>query len=177
LFYRNFPEEAEAEYVIELLAEGYCIDARAKKEKMTPDQRLDFHKEHSGPIMVGLKSWLDRQIDENLVEPNSGLGKAITYMNNHWPELTRFLDVPGAPLDNNICERSLKRCIQHRKNSLFYKTEHGAYIGDMFMSLIHTCNLMGVNPFDYLVTLIENSSALFKDPSKWMPWNYKTNES
>ncbi len=98
-------------------------------------------------------------------------------MNNHWPELTRFLDVPGAPLDNNICERSLKRCIQHRKNSLFYKTEHGAYIGDMFMSLIHTCNLMRVNPFDYLVTLIKNSSALFKDPSKWMPWNYKTNES
>jgi transposase len=171
----NFPEEAE--HVIEVLAEVYRIDARAKKENMTPDQRLDFHKEHSGPMMADLKSWLDRQIDENLVEPNSGLGKAIIYMDNHWPELTRFLEVPGAPLDNNICERSLKRCIQHRKNSLFYKTEHGAYIGDMFMSLIHTCNLIGVNPFDYLVTLIKNSSALFKDPSKWMPWNYKTNES
>jgi transposase len=169
----NFPQEAE--HVIEVLAEVYCIDARTKKEKMTPDQRLDFHREHSGPLMADLKSWLDRQIDENLVEPNSGLGKAITYMDNHWTKLTRFLEVPGAPLDNNICERSLKRCIQHRKNSLFYKTEHGAYIGDMFMSLIHTCNLMGVNPFDYLITLIENSSALSKDPSKWLPWNYKAN--
>jgi transposase len=137
-----------------------------KKKKMTPDQRLDSHGEHSGPLMADLRSWMDRQIDENLVEPNSGLGKAIAYMDNHWAKLTRFLEVPGAPLDNNICERSLKRCIQHRKNSLFYKTEHGAYIGDMFMSLIHTCNLMGVNPFDYLITLIENSSALSKDPSK-----------
>jgi transposase len=171
----NFPEEAE--HVIEVLAEVYRIDARAKKEKMTPNQRLACHKEHSGPLMTDLKSWMDRQIDENLVEPNSGLGKAIAYMNNHWTKLTRFLEVPGAPLDNNICERSLKRCILHRKNSLFYKTEHGAYIGDMFMSLIHTCNLMHVNPFDYLITLIKNSSALFKDPSKWLPWNYKANES
>jgi hypothetical protein len=169
----NFPEEAT--HVIEVFAEVYRIDAQTKKEKMTPDQRLDFHKKHSAPLMEDLKSWLNRQKDENLVEPNSGLGKAIAYMDNHWKKLTRFLEVPGAPLDNNVCERILKRCILHRKNSLFYKTEHGAYIGDMFMSLIHTCNLMRVNPFDYLVTLIRNSSALFKDPSKWLPWNYKTN--
>ncbi|MCG8333584.1 MAG: transposase [Proteobacteria bacterium] len=101
------------------------------------------------------------------MEPNSSLGKAITYMNNHWNELTRFLEIPGAPLDNNICERSLKRCILHRKNSLFYRTEHGAFTGDMFMSLIH--------PLDYLITLLENSSELFKAPSKWLPWNYKEN--
>lgn len=171
----NFPEETE--HVIDVLAEVYRIDARTNKENMTPDERLTCHKEHSGPLMADLKSWLDHQTDENLVEPNSGLGKAIAYMKKHWTKLTRFLEVPGAPLDNNICERSLKRCIQHRKNSLFYKTEHGAYIGDLFMSLIHTCNLMQVNPFDYLVTLIKNSSELFKDPSKWMPWNYQAYES
>jgi hypothetical protein len=171
----NFPEEVE--HVIDVLAEVYRIDGRTKKENMTPDDRLACHKEHSGPLMADLKSWLDHQTDENLVEPNSGLGKAIAYMKKHWTKLTRFLEVPGAPLDNNICERSLKRCIQHRKNSLFYKTEHGAYIGDLFMSLIHTCNLMQVNPFDYLVTMIKNSSELFKDPSKWMPWNYQAYES
>ncbi len=92
----------------------------------------------------------------------------------HWPELTRFLKVPGAPLDNNICERSLKKSILHRKNSLFYKTEHGAFIGDMFMSLIQTCNLMKVNPFNYLITLLNNATVLRTDPSRWMPWNYKT---
>ncbi len=63
--------------------------------------------------MTDLKSWLNRQIDEHLVEPNSELGKAVTYMIKHWPELTQFLRVPGAPLENNACGRILKRCTQH----------------------------------------------------------------
>ncbi len=168
----NFPDESS--HIIEVLADVYYIDAKTKKQSMTPEQRLDCHQEHSAPLMTELRSWLDAQIDDHLVEPNSGLGKAISYMTKHWPELTQFLKVPGAPLDNNICERGLKRCIQHRKNSLFYKTEFGAFIGDMFMSLIHTCNLMRVNPLDYLNTLLENSAELRKCPSQWMPWNYKT---
>lgn len=167
----NFPDECR--YVIEILAEVYHIDAQTKKQNMTPDQRLAFHKEHSTELMTDLRSWLYTQMNDHLVEPNSELGKAINYMINHWPELTQFLKVPGAPLDNNICERALKRCIQHRKNSLFYRTEHGAYIGDLFMSLIHTCNLMNINSFDYLIALQKNSARVFKNPSLWMPWNYE----
>ncbi len=134
----------ECRYVIETLAEVYHMDAKTKEQNMTPDQRLAFHQVHSSSKMNALRSWLDTQFKDKLVEPNSGLGKAITYMIKHWKELTQFLIVPGAPLDNNICEQGLKRCIRHRKNSLFYRTEHGAYIGDMFMSLIHTCNLMNI---------------------------------
>ena len=98
---------------------------------------------------------LDKQIDDHLVEPNSVLGKAVQYMLKHWPELTRFLEVSGADhgalLDNNICEQARTErgyngwdtpAIMHLKNLLFYKTEHGAFIGDMFMRLIHTCDLM-----------------------------------
>ena len=77
----NFPDEAA--YVIEVLAEVYGIDARTKEQKMSPDQRIVYHKKHSGPLMTELEAWLNRQTDENLVEPNSGLGKAITYMKNH----------------------------------------------------------------------------------------------
>ncbi len=152
----HFPNECE--YVIDVLADVYHNDAQTKKQAMTPEQRLAYHQEHSGPLMADLRSWLDKQLNEHLVEPNSGLGKAIAYMIKHWPELTRFLKEPGAPLDNNICERSLKQSILHRKNSLFYKTEHGAFVGDMFMSLIQTCNLMKVNPFDYLVSLLNNGN-------------------
>lgn len=169
--YDNFPDECT--HVIEILADVYHNDDQAKKQAMAPDQRLVYHQEHSGPLMKNLRSWLDKQIDEHLVEPNSGLGKAINYMLKHWLELTRFLSVPGAPLDNNICERSLKQSILHRKNSLFYKTKHGACIGDIFMSLIQTCNLMRVNPFDYLTTLLKNAAQLREKPSLWMPWNYK----
>ncbi len=167
----NFPDECR--YVIETLAEIYKTDAKAKDQQMSIKERLEFHQHHSAPLMGELKIWLNKQIDDKLVEPNSGLGQAITYMIKHWPELTRFLHVPGAPLDNNICEQALKRAILHRKNAMFYKTQHGADIGDIFMSLIHTCNLMKINPFKYLVALQKYSASLFKDPSRWMPWNYE----
>ena len=166
----NFPDECS--YVIETLAEVYKNDKAARKQNMSPDERLKFHQTKSGPLMEELKTWFDEQFDQKKVEPNSGLGQAISYMQNHWKELTLFLRAPKAPLDNNLCERALKKAILHRKNALFYKTEHGAYIGDMFMSLIHTCNLADINPYEYLISLQKHSSELFKHPEKWMPWNY-----
>ena len=103
--------------------------------------------------MEQLHAWLEAQLAEKKTEPNSGLGKAITYLLRHWKGLTAFLRHAGAPLDNNICEQALKRAVLHRKNALFYKTLNGAQVGDLFMSLIHTCQLCGANSFDYLTEL------------------------
>ncbi|MBC8458299.1 MAG: IS66 family transposase [Deltaproteobacteria bacterium] len=167
----NFPEKCQ--YVIETLGQVYKNDEIAKDKNMSPAERLLFHQAESGPLMEQLKTWLNEQIDENKVEPNSGLGQAISYMLKHWGALTLFLREPNAPLDNNLCEQAIKKAILHRKNALFYKTEHGAYVGDMFMSIIHTCNLAGVNPFDYITDLQKHSSEVFKNPRNWMPWNYK----
>lgn len=177
---RNFVEIAddfpdECRYVLETLGTVYEKDAATKKETMTPGQRLHFHQTESGPLMAELFQWLNKKMDNKEVEPNSTLGMAIKYMLNHWQELTLFLRVENAPLDNNICERALKMAILHRKNSLFYKTLHGAYIGDLFMSIIHTCALIKTNPFQYLITLQKNSSALRKAPHLWLPWNYTQN--
>jgi hypothetical protein len=122
--------------------------------------------------MNDLYAWMEKQLDERLVEPNSSLGGALRYMLNHWEPLTLFLRQPGAPLSNNICERALKKFILLRKNSYFYKTENGARVGDVFMSLIHTAELNHVNPFDYLVTLLQNSDEVLKNPGAWLPWNY-----
>jgi len=166
----NFPDECQ--YVIKILGKIYKHDKDAKEQNMSPEQRLQYHQEKSGPLIEKLNDWLTSQIEQNLVEPNSGLGQAISYMLNHWPKLTRFLSVPGVPLDNNLCEQALKRAILHRKNSLFYKNMHGAYIGDLFMSLIHTCNIMNINPFNYLVAIQKYSSEVFRNPSQWMPWNF-----
>ena len=167
----SFPEECE--FVIETLAKVYHNDQIAKDKNMTPEQRLAFHQADSKPLMDALYSWLNKQLDEKLVEPNSGLGKAINYMLNHWKALTRFLQIPEAPLDNNICERALKKAIIHRKNSLFYKTEKGAMIGDIFMSLIQTCTMAGENPFDYLLALHKNPSQVTENPGNWLPWNFR----
>jgi hypothetical protein len=169
----NFPDECQ--YVIELLGEVYHNDAISSREGMSPKQRLLFHQTNSGSLMEELHCWLRQQFDDKKVEPNSSLGKAINYMLKHWQKLTLFLRVEKAPLDNNICERAIKMAIMHRKNSLFYKTEHGAYIGDLFMSIIHTCNLSKINPLDYLTELRKNSSAVFKTPQQWLPWNYQAN--
>ena len=171
----NFPQQCR--YVIETLAEVYKYDEMTKEQNMTVDERLHFHQIKSGPLMDDLKTWLDDQLDQKKVEPNSGLGQAISYMLNHWQPLTLFFRVPKAPLDNNICERALKKAILHRKNALFYKTENGARVGDLFMSLIHTCNLAGVNPFDYLTELQKHSAELAEHPEKWLPWNYNTKYS
>jgi len=168
----DFPEECD--HVIDNLARIYKHDQKAKEKNLTADQRLAYHQTHSKPLMKDLKSWLTTKLEDKSVEPNSSLGKAMNYMLKHWHALTRFLEVPGAPLDNNLCEQLLKKSILHRKNSLFYKTEHGAYVGDLFMSLIHTCNLQHINPFEYLSTLQEHSSEIFKDPSAWLPWTFES---
>jgi transposase len=167
----NFPEECR--YVLETLRDVYHHDAQAREQAMSPEQRLRFHQERSEPLMKGLHEWMEAQLAEHKTEPNSGLGKAISYLLNHWPKLTLFLRQAGAPIDNNIVERALKKAILNRKNALFYKTLNGAGVGDLFMSLIHTCELNGANPFDYLTQLQRHAAELKRQPSEWMPWNYR----
>ena len=166
----NFPEECR--YVLEALGEVYYHDSQSRERKLSPEERLLFHQEHSGPVMKRLKEWLAAQLAEHRTEPNSGLGKAISYLLRHWAKLTLFLRQQNAPLDNNIAERALKKAILHRKNALFYKTMNGAQVGDLFMSLIHTCELNQVNPFDYLTELLRHPAELSVRPAEWMPWNY-----
>jgi len=167
----SFPSECR--YVLEVLGEVYRHDALARDQDMTPEQRLRLHQEQSGPVMNQLYSWLEAQFSEKKTEPNSGLGKAITYLLRHWRGLTTFLREPGAPLDNNLCERALKKAVLHRKNALFYRTLNGAQVGDLFMTLIHTCELCGANAFDYLTELQRHALELEANPAAWMPWNYR----
>jgi transposase len=169
--YDRFPEVCR--HLLESLAVAYRNDAVARERGLTPEARLRFHQDASGPTMRALHGWLERQLGEKRAEPNSALGGAIGYTLKHWGELTLFLRQVGAPLDNNICERALKKAILHRKNALFYKTRHGAKVGDLFMSLIYTCQLNEVNPFEYLTRLQEHADELAAQPDRWMPWNYR----
>jgi transposase len=167
----SFPEEVR--FVLETLRAVYRCDAEARSRGLSPKDRLQLHQDRSGPLMQQLYEWMQVQFAERRVEPNSGLGEAIQYMQNHWDALTLFLRVAGAVLDNNICERVLKKAILHRKNSLFYRTLSGARVGDIFMSLIHTAELSRVNPFEYLVALQRHAKEAAERPAQWMPWNYQ----
>jgi len=164
---------AECRVVLETLREVYHHDATAKAEGLTPAARLALHQEWSGPLIRALHAWLTAQVAERKVEPNSRLGKAIAYLRTHWEPLTRFLHVAGAPLDNNVAERALKKAILHRKASLFFKTERGAHVADLFMSLIYTCQRTGADPFHYLTALQAHAAALAAAPRDWLPWTYR----
>jgi len=85
--------------------------AEAREQKLDAQARLAFHQKHSSPPMKALQKWMQAELDEHRAEPNSPLGEAYRYMLKHWGGLTLFLRVAGAPLDNNLCERALKKAI------------------------------------------------------------------
>ncbi len=168
----SFPDEVR--HVLEAIAQVYRNDASTKQQALDADERLRFHQAHSKPLLDDLERWFEEQLEQRKIEPNSGLGDAIEYMTKHWDALTLFLRVPGAPLDNNLCERVLKKAILHRKTALFYKTLNGARVGDLFMSIIHTAELAKIDVFGYLVALQRHHERVAEAPSAWMPWNYMT---
>jgi len=167
----KYPEQCEK--VLKDLEKVYKNDAFTKKERMSPQQRLEYHQEHSAPVMKTLKTWLDDQIEQKLVLPNSSLGEAIQYLIKHWSGLTRFLTVASAPLDNNICEAALKLMIRIRKNSMFFKSEFGALVGSVLVSLIYTAALSNENPKEYLIALQQYPQQVSQSPQDWLPWNYR----
>jgi hypothetical protein len=167
----SFPEEVR--FVLETLRKVYKTDAASRELRLSPEQRLQLHKKESVPLMAALEKWMQEQFEERKVEPNSGLGEAIHYMHKHWEGLTAFLRIEGAPLDNNVCERALKKAILHRRNSLYYRTPNGARVGDIFMTLIYTAELNRVGPFDYLLALLQHPRQIAASPRDWMPWNYR----
>lgn len=167
----NFPSECKV--VLEALRKIFVIDARCKKEGLSHEERLHVHQRESGPVMNELQRWMTEELEAKRVERNSGLGKAFNYMLKRWNKLTLFLRKAGAPIDNNLCERVLKKAIRHRRNSLFYRSEHGANVGDLFMSLIHTAELRGVNPFDFLTEVQRHAKAAADNPADWLPWTYR----
>ena len=166
----QFPSETR--FFLEQLARVYEADAETKMQAMREGERLSHHQKKSLPVMEALRDWGVNLLEQKKVEPNSGLGQAIRYFNKHWEKLTSFCRIPGAPLANTIIERLLKRAILHRKNSLFYKTEAGAWIGDILMSLIETARLAGVNVLDYLTVLQTHAELARASPESFMPWNY-----
>jgi hypothetical protein len=170
-----FPHECKV--VLDVISQVFDHDEQARADGLSPEARLAYHQAHSQPLMDALKGWLAKQVDDRLVEPNSSLGKAISYMRTHWQSLTRFLSIPGAPLDNNLAERALKLFIRQRKNSLFYQNEHSAYIASVLTSLIATCLYGGVNAVDYLVALQEHRREVFSDPAAWLPWVYASSRA
>lgn len=171
----RFPHECRV--VLAVISQVCDHAEQARQEQLRPQARLAYHQAQSQPLLDELKRWLDHQMADRLVEPNSALGKAIGYMQSHWETLTRFVSVSGAPLDNNLAERALKLFIRQRNNSLLDKSTHSAYIASGLTSLIATCLYAGINAVEYLVALQEHRAEVFADPAAWLPWRYASSRA
>lgn len=142
---------------------------------MSPSERLGYHREHSLPVMESMRQWGQNQLDQELTEENSSLGKAIRYFLRHYNGLTRFCTTAGAKIDNNIMEAQLKLIVRGRKNFSFYKTLASAAISDIITSVIATCVQNEANPFDHLNTIQRHQERVKEDPTAWLPRNYQRN--
>lgn len=167
----------EAMHVLELYSGIFYSEKITIERKLSKEDKLKYHQEHSASVMADIKKYCDDLLNSKKIEPNDVFGKSIAYQNKHWDGLTLFLRVAGAPLTTNSVERSLKSAIRNRKNSLFYKTEWGALVGDIHHTIIETCVQNVVNPMDYLVACQICSEELRKNPHLWLPWNFANNLS
>ena len=136
------------------------------------EERLKFHFEKSYPLMLAMKSRIEQDFHHRKVEPNSGEGKDYQYFLNHFEKLCGFCLVLAAPICNNKSERMLKCIILMRKNSLFFKNELGAFVADIFTSILFTAKQNKLNPIEYLTDLLIFQKHWKKDPERWLPWNY-----
>jgi hypothetical protein len=134
---------------------------------------MEAHQALSGPLLARLHDWITLSREARRFEPNGAFGKACAYLLGHWEGLTRFLSVPGMPLDNNACERALKPVVRHRRNSLLYRTGYGALVGDILLSVIETCRLNGVSAWSYLSAACRaGAKTIRENVQDWLPWQW-----
>ncbi len=120
--------------------------------KLPPSRRTAERQRLCTPVLEGFKAWLDAEA--LVVLPKAPIAEAIGYARNQWGALTRFLEDARLKLDNNIAERQLRRVAVGRKNWLFAGSDNGAERACVLYSLLATCKLHAVNPFDYLRDVI-----------------------
>ena len=169
----QFPDEVE--WVLQRYALIWKNEKEVLSQAMTAAQRLAYHQKHSLPVMNEIRTWSEQQLDNEIVEENSSLGKAIAYFNRHFKRLTLFCNIENAKIDNNYMEAILKLIVRNRKNAYFYKTLAGAAISDVITSCIATAMQADVNVFDYFNAIQRNSQAVKDNPMNWLPWNYTQN--
>jgi transposase len=141
--------------------------------KMDDDARLAYHRSHSKPRMNEMFDWMQRELDQKNVEPNSILGGIFQYFLTRKQKLMAFTEYVGAPITSNAVEQAIKLVALHRKNAMFFMTLRGAWISDVIMSVGATAGACEVNLYDYFVAILRYRDEVKKDPAAFLPWEYQ----
>jgi len=168
-------DEQRARWMLDKYKELFVIEAFARENNLSPENRLQLRLEKSKPLINEMKLWLDKAVLE--VTPKSLIGKAIAYMLNRWKPLTVFLNDGRVELSNNLVENRFRKLALGRRNWLFTKSEEGARNLAAIYSILGTCELNGINPYDYLCDLLEKLPARkSNDIDDLLPMNWKPSE-
>ena len=175
LKFRDVREKYPADYAEagSIYHQVFENDDKARDFRLSPLERMHYHREHSLPLMKRLKEMCEEKIQSKLVEPNSALWEPLTFIINQWDRLTRFCEVPGVPLDTNLVEQVLIMAVRYLAGSFNYQTEDGAAVGDRAMSLIATARAHGVEPVAYLTECLRCHEDLKKRPEHYLPWVFR----
>ena len=149
---------------------GECYCSRLFKleqafAELTPEERYEKRLEQEKPVLDALLSWANEM--QAKTAPKSALGRAIHYLLEQWPYLTRYLEDGRLELSNNRAERSMKPFVMGRKNWLFANTPGGAQASAMIYSLIETAKENGLDPYRYLLWILQTAPQLSETNKAW----------
>ncbi len=147
--------DPQVEEGLALIAELYRQEASIRDEPLEGDARQQARTKYEEPIVRAFWRWCDTQCQRLDLEPSHPLAKALAYAQTRKAELEVFLGDPEVPLDTNHLERALRPIPMGRRNWLFCWTEVGAVQVGIIQSLITTCRLHGVDPYTYLVDVLQ----------------------
>jgi transposase len=134
--------------VLAAIQKLYRIEAQAKAQGMSLEARLELRQREAQPIFIEVGQLIATMRKDVL--PKSPLGKALSYAENQWPAMARYLEVPSAELDNNSIEHSLRGVVLGRRNWLHVGQEAGGEKAANLFSLMITCKRLGIEPYAYL---------------------------
>lgn len=141
-------DNARASYVLEQMQKLYAIERRAKEESMDHQQRYELRKQESVRLLLELHQWFKENIIQ--VIPKSPIGKAIAYSLQRWDKLSYYASDGEVNIDNNPVENAIRPLAVGRKNYLFAGSHNAAQRAAMFYSLLNTCKLNGIEPWEWL---------------------------
>jgi transposase len=168
-FFESSPSSQRDE-MLALIQQLYAVEDVVRQAPV--EQVLFARRRHAQAVLDAIKGRLDAWLEEPSILPDSDLGKAVRYAHPRWDGLTRYVDLPAAPIDNNDCERGMRPNALHRKNALFHASEKGARSYAILQTLIQSAVKLGMDPEAYLGGI---TAALHagRDPADLVPIRWK----
>ena len=151
-----------------VIGECYCprlFKLEQAFAELTPEERYEKRLEQEKPVLDALLSWANEMQAKTALK--SALGRAIHYLLEQWPYLTRYLEDGRLELSNNRAERSIKPFVMGRKNWLFANTPGGAQASAVIYSLIETAKENALDPYRYLLWVLQNAPQLSETDAAW----------